>query len=284
MKTLRPQEAKAYFSRDGTVSTWWDPEGDKDRYHFSKEKRILEGELTVDPAWRVLDVGCGQGRYTIWFAQQRCRVTGVDISPEMLELCRHNAEVAGVSDRVDLVLSDADNLSQTEDEGFDVVSCMGTLVHLPDLALAVGNMVKVLRPGGRFLFTLASADSLHGRLMSAYFSNQGLGQLLTRRRIFTQVARPLPLDEMIDILQRAGLSDFRLFGIGLLYVFLRPELSDRAAFRFLRRISIVEEQLKPWYTAPLLVRLSATVLGIGTRIDAAEPTRSGMAPGYACNL
>ena len=270
MRTLREQEVKAYFSRDLTASQWWEPEGDRDRYHFSTEKRILEGELTFDPTWRVLDVGCGQGRYTIWFAQKGGRVTGVDISHEMLDLCRHNAEVAGVSDRVDLVLSDAEHLSQIENERFDVVSCMGTLVHLPDLARATTNMVRTLRPGGRFVFTFASADSLHGRLVSAYFSNQSFGKLLAGAESFTQVARPLPLDNTIEVLERAGLSAFRLFGIGLLFLFVRPELRDKAAVRLLRRLSIMEEQLKPYYSDRRLVRLSATVLGTGTRIDTGE--------------
>jgi len=277
MDALRQQDVKAYFSRDGTVSQWWNPEGERDRYHFSKEKQILERELTIDAATRVLDIGCGQGRYTIWFARKGSRVTGLDISREMLDLCRHNAEVAGVSDRVDLVLSDIEHLSQIEGEQFDVVSCMGTLVHLPDLAQATTNMVRTLRPGGRFLFTFASADSLHGRLVSAYFSNQSFGKLLARGESFTQVARPLPLDNTIDFLERAGLSGFRLFGIGLLFLFVRPELRDKPVVRLLRRLSIMEEQLKPYYSDRRLVRLSATVLGTGTRIDTGEidPTCSG---------
>jgi len=281
MDPLRQQDVKAYFSRDGTVSRWWNPEGERDRYHFSKEKRILERELTIDAATRVLDIGCGQGRYTIWFARKGSRVTGLDISREMLDLCRHNAEMAGVSDRVDLVLSDIEHLSQIEGEQFDVVSCMGTLVHLPDLAQATSNMVRTLRPGGHFLFTFASADSLHGRLLNAYFSHQMLGRLLARGMSFTQVARALRLDDMIDILERAGLSDFRLFGIGLLFLFVRPELRDWAAFRLLRCMSIMEEQLKPCYNARRLVRLSATVLGIGTRIDTRKPIPPGMAPEHA---
>ena len=139
------QDVKAYFARNGTVSEWWDPEGARDRYHFEKEKQILESELSIDPTWRVLDVGCGQGRYAIWFAQKGSLVTGVDISKEMLRLCRRNAEETGVSDRVDLVLADADSLAQLEDGQYDVVSCMATFVHLPDLPGAVTNMVRRLK-------------------------------------------------------------------------------------------------------------------------------------------
>jgi 2-polyprenyl-3-methyl-5-hydroxy-6-metoxy-1,4-benzoquinol methylase len=271
---LPQDKVKAYFSRDGTVSQWWDPEGERDRYHFHTEKRILQAGLRISPDWRILDVGCGQGRYTTWFAQKGCRVTGVDISQEMLDLCRRRAEEAGVSGRVDLVLSDADDLPQLGNERFDVVSCMGTFVHLPDLARAATSMVSRLEPGGRFLFTFASAESLHGRLVSAYFSNPCFRKLVSRERTFNQIARPLRLDHTIKVLESAGLTDFKLFGIGLLFLFVRPELRDKPAVRFLRGLSIVEERMKPYYTNRGLARLSATVLGIGTRVEAGEGDRT----------
>jgi SAM-dependent methyltransferase len=194
-------------------------------------------------------------------------VTGVDISQEMLSLCRRSAEEAGVSDRVDLVLADVESLSQLDQDQFDVVSCMGTFVHLPNLAQATTNMVARLRPGGRFLFSFASAESLHGRLVSAYFSHPRFRGLLGQGDVLTQVARPLVVGDTIEALESAGLSQIRLFGIGLLFLFVRPELWPRAEVRFLRRLSIVEERLKPYYSSPRLVRLCATVLGMGTRID-----------------
>lgn len=103
--------------------------------------------------------------------------------------------------------------------------------------------------------------------MSAYFANPRFRKLLTHGEDFTQVARPFVLDDVVKVLERAGLSQIRVFGIGLLFLFVRPELRDKAGVRFLRRLSIVEERLKPYYSGHRLVRLSATVLGIGTRTE-----------------
>lgn len=262
---LRQEEVKAYFARNGTVSGWWDPEGDRHKYHFEKEMQILENDLKIDSTWRVLDVGCGQGRYSIWFAGKGCQVTAVDISKEMLNLCQQNAEAAGVSDRIDLLLADAEDLSQLEDGQYDVVSCMATFVHIPDLAKATIKMSRKLRPGGRFLFTFASADSLHGRVTQAYFCKPRLRKLLGEGDEISQVARPLVLDDTIKILERAGLSQIKVFGIGLLFLCVRPEFREKAMVRFLRCLSIIEERLKPYYTSRRLAKLSATILGIGTR-------------------
>lgn len=264
---LQQEEVKAYFARNGTVSQWWDPEGVRNKYHFEKEMQILQSQLKIDPTWRVLDVGCGQGRYTIWFAQKGCQVTAVDLSQEMLNLCRQNAEAARVSDSIDLVLADAEHLSQLEDGQYDVVSCMATFVHIPDLEKATINMARKLRPGGHFLFTFASADSLHGRLAKAYFSNPWLRKLLGGGDGISQVARPLVLEDTIRILERARLSHIKVFGIGLLFLFVRPEFRGKAMVRFLRCLSMTEERLKPYYTSRRMARLSATILGIGTRVE-----------------
>lgn len=263
--SLQEQQVKEYFSKSGTVSQWWDPEGEFHRYHFDKEMRIIDGALPIEPAWRVLDVGCGQGRYTIWFAKKGCRVTGVDISDEMLDLCRQNAEAANVVGSVELVLSDVMDLSQIEDEQYDIVSCMGTFVHIPDLESATKKMLRKLRPGGHFLFTFASSESLHGRLVNSYFSRASLQRLLGSERSISQVARPLNVRDTVIMLERCGLSQTRLFGIGLFFLFLRPEFRAKIFLRIIRRVNMAEEKLKPFYSNRGIARFCATIVGFGSR-------------------
>jgi ubiquinone/menaquinone biosynthesis C-methylase UbiE len=261
---FQEQQVKEYFSKSGTVSQWWDPESNFHKYHFDTEKKIIEELLPIDPAWRVLDVGCGQGRYTIWFAQKGCSVTGVDISSEMLELCRKNAVSAEVADRVELVLSDVMDLSQIEDGQYDIVSCMGTFVHLTDLESATRKMLEKLRKNGHFLYTFASSESLHGRLVSSYFSRGRLKRLLGSERDFSQVARPLDIRDTVRMLERCGLVNTRLFGIGLLFLFLRPEFRDKLFLRIVRRVNIVEERIKPFYSGRWISRFCATIIGFSS--------------------
>lgn len=82
---------------------------------------------------RVLDLGGGPGRYTIWLAQRGHRVTLVDLSHEMLELARQRIHEAGIDGQIDAIVeTDARNLSAWADNSFDAVVCLGPFYHLPE--------------------------------------------------------------------------------------------------------------------------------------------------------
>ena len=74
-----------YFSKEKTVSEWWTPDSGPLAFHSAAEIQVLAEQLTIDSSWRVLDVGTGPGRFGVFFAERGCRVTGVDVSDEMIE-------------------------------------------------------------------------------------------------------------------------------------------------------------------------------------------------------
>ena len=94
---------------------------------------------------RLLEVGCGMGTDLLQFARGGANVTGVDLTPRSVETSRHHLELYGQSG--DFALSDAENLPFT-DQSFDVVYSNGVLHHTPDTARAIGEVHRVLRPGG----------------------------------------------------------------------------------------------------------------------------------------
>jgi len=99
----------------------------------------------------VLDVGCGTGNVAISAARRDAHVTGLDITPDMLENGRENAAIAGL-DRIDWQEGDATDLP-FEDDTFDVsLSCVGHMFANPPEA-AASELVRVTRPGGRLAFT-----------------------------------------------------------------------------------------------------------------------------------
>jgi SAM-dependent methyltransferase len=110
---------------------------------------------------RVLDVGCGPGRFTLELARLGARVVAADISPRQLELHREKMREAGLEDAVeDRVVADVCALPF--DRGaFDVTVCYGgPLSYALDRAdAAVAELARVTRPGGHFL---VSAMSLVG--------------------------------------------------------------------------------------------------------------------------
>lgn len=102
------------------------------------------------PGERVLDVGCGAGTDTLVAAQMvgpEGRVTGIDMTAEMLAKARQSAGELGV-DNVELVEGEAERLP-FPDESFDVVISNGVIDLVPDKDAVFSEIFRVLRPGGR---------------------------------------------------------------------------------------------------------------------------------------
>jgi len=93
----------------------------------------------------VLDVGCGDGAYSIHAAQLGATVTGLDISPAMLAAARRRADATGVS--VEWREGRAEALPFPA-ASYDVVMAVTVLCFVPDAAAAIREMARVLRPGG----------------------------------------------------------------------------------------------------------------------------------------
>jgi ubiquinone/menaquinone biosynthesis C-methylase UbiE len=104
---------------------------------------------------RVLDLGCGLGNILIALAERIDFIhpaAGVDISPDLVRIGEREIAQAGLHDRIGLQVAPATRLP-FEDGAFDVVLTSHVLKHLDDEALltSLREVVRVLRPGGRFL-------------------------------------------------------------------------------------------------------------------------------------
>ena len=99
---------------------------------------------------RGLDVGCGPGHTTAALAGRTGEALGVDFAPAMVERASGRF---GDRPGVAFALDDAEALAQP-DASFDVVSCSFGLMYCHDARAAVGEMARVLRPGGRLLLVV----------------------------------------------------------------------------------------------------------------------------------
>ena len=97
----------------------------------------------------VLDVGCGGGLLTDSFASLGCRVTGVDRSLPTVAAARAHATEQG--HEVRYLQGDAAELP-FDDSSFDVICCCDVLEHVDDFDRVVGEIARVLKPGGVFFF------------------------------------------------------------------------------------------------------------------------------------
>jgi len=110
--------------------------------------------LQLGPASRVLEVGCGSGGITRRLvAETGASAVGVDINPHGIDAAAAAALREGLSARVSFELVDAGKRLPFADASFDALFCNDAINHLPDRASLFVDWHRVLKPGGRLLFT-----------------------------------------------------------------------------------------------------------------------------------
>ncbi len=137
-RSLFDRWARSYDA--GRISPW-----------FRYTQQLALDALELAPDSRVLDVGCGTGNAPIQVAARlpRGRAFGVDISPAMIDAARRklSAELAG---RVEFSVGSSADLP-FEDGALTHVLCTNSFHHYPDPARALGEMRRVLVPGGQLV-------------------------------------------------------------------------------------------------------------------------------------
>jgi SAM-dependent methyltransferase len=141
---------RAYYANFGEREWQRLTNPDDGAVEFALTKELLAHYL---PSFgRILDLGGGPGRYTIWLAQRGYQVVLADLSPDLLAIARTQIAAAGVSKQVEAIVeADACDLSRWPDASFDAVLCLGPFYHLPDpadRARAAQELARVLRPAG----------------------------------------------------------------------------------------------------------------------------------------
>lgn len=142
--------------KERIVSYWEKRSGDflehkRAELHSPMSERWLyeiKKQLPCDKNLRVLDVGCGAGFFSVLLAKEGYQVTGVDLTPDMVENARTLAEEEKTD--CEFFVMDAENL-RFADESFDVVISRNLTWTLPDVKSAYREWVRVLKKGGILL-------------------------------------------------------------------------------------------------------------------------------------
>ena len=114
----------------------------------------------VSAGHRVLDVACGTGVVALTAARIGARVTGLDLTPELLARARENAQLADLE--VEWHEGDVEQLP-FDDAAFDVVLSQYGHIFAPRPEVAIAEMLRVLRPGGTIAFSTWPPELLVGR-------------------------------------------------------------------------------------------------------------------------
>jgi SAM-dependent methyltransferase len=118
-----------------------------DSFSDNIERPVIEsliGELTGN---RVLDLGCGSGAYSLWFAGRGASVVGLDLSETMISIAQERSR--GID--ADFRVSDIRDALPFNDHEFDLVFSATALHYVDNLTTTMTEVARVLKPAGLFL-------------------------------------------------------------------------------------------------------------------------------------
>jgi len=146
----------------------------------------------------VLEIGCGSGGYALHLAEKiGCRIVGLDINEPAVRNANQLAQTAGLASQARFQQADASKNLPYDDETFDAAFSNDSLCHVPDRLGVLVEMFRVLKPGGRMLFSDALVI---GGLISAE-------EIATRSSIGFYFYTPPGVNERL--IDQAGFSGIR---------------------------------------------------------------------------
>ena len=192
--------------------------------------------IGLDRCWRrqavkglhghVLDVACGTGDMVLELQKRGCAVTGVDLSEEMMSIAKTKAPAT-------YILGDAEHLP-FPDAAFDAVTCAFGVRNFVHLKKGLGEMLRVLKPGGRMvILELATPDSVIIRPFYDFYAKHTipmLGKWLAgNRTAYTylpeSIERFLKGEDFMQIIKELGaavVQHKQTFGVCRMYQITKP--------------------------------------------------------------
>jgi 2-polyprenyl-6-hydroxyphenyl methylase/3-demethylubiquinone-9 3-methyltransferase len=201
---------------DSLSNRFWDLRGEfrplhilnpvRARFVVERASERLQLGTTIAGA-RVLDVGCGGGLLCEALARAGGKVTGIDLAPGMIEVAQLHAAEQGMD--ISYKVTPAEDLAAAEPGGFDVVTCMEMLEHVPDPERMVRTLSSLVRPGGA-LFVSTINRNLKSFLLAIVAAEYILDLIPRGTHEYERLIRPSQLDRWA---RAAGLSLQELAGL-----------------------------------------------------------------------
>lgn len=224
----------------------------------------------VEPGQRLLDMGCGTGRFTVPLAEAGAAVTGLDLTQAMLDQAEKKLAERGLA--AELRQGDMAALP-FPDESFDVVTSMLALMHIPltDRAAVFSEVARVLTPGGRML--LCVKNGVFERLFRGdRFAEVDVTDVENKELIFTETRDGEELrapwfsftpDELTLLFARAGMTVTHLRGNTPISVWLAEQvLADPGIRSVVHRLESTLSDVPPF-----------NHLGYHLMVEAVKPLR-----------
>lgn len=195
---------------DALAHRFWDPHGEFRPLHLLNPVRLgfIAAHASLAGA-RALDVGCGGGLLCEALSRAGAGVSGIDLAPGMVEVARLHAAAAGLD--IDYRVAAAEALAAQLPGGFDVITCMEMLEHVPRPQQMLATLATLVRPGGS-LFVSTLSRNLKAFLLAIVGAEYLLGLLPRGTHEYERLIRP---SELARWARAAGLMPRAIAGIEL---------------------------------------------------------------------
>lgn len=102
----------------------------------------------------LLDIACGSGGPALRIATKTgCSLVGIDLHEQAISTARALAQKQGLGDRAEFQVANASKHLPFPDAHFDAITCIDAINHLPERPRVLSDWARILKPGGRLLFT-----------------------------------------------------------------------------------------------------------------------------------
>lgn len=187
---------------------WWDPNSEFRPLHDINPARLgwIDAHASLKGK-RVIDIGCGGGLLSEGMAALGAQVTGIDLSEKALGIARLHLYESGQA--IDYRLISAEAMAAETPAGFDVVTCLEMLEHVPDPASTVKACADLVRPGGQvFLSTLSRNPKSY--LLAVVGAEYVLNLIPRGTHDYTRFLKPA---ELARLCRQAGLEVLDIAGL-----------------------------------------------------------------------
>ena len=187
---------------------WWDEEGPVKTLHAINPLRLqFITEQTSLANKKALDVGCGGGILSEALAKAGATVTALDLSEALIKVAKLHQFESGLN--IDYRLQSVESLASELQVGFDIITCMELLEHVPEPASIVTACAQLIKPGGLVFFSTINRNVL-AYLQAIVGAEYMLGLLPKGTHDYEAFIKP---SELSAWCYQSGLSPMKMQGL-----------------------------------------------------------------------